>query len=169
MSESFLAIARVAGPHGLRGEVKANILTDFPERFHRTREVWLGSPPTRFLVQRARPTGRQVILKLEGIDTREQVEAWRGQLVQVPESEAVALPPGQYFWHQVIGLEVRGQDQRPLGRIREILQTGSNDVYVVQGEQGEWLLPATREVIKEIDPERGLVSVELLPGMGPQA
>lgn len=167
MEEPLLAIARVVAPHGLKGEVKADLLTDFPHRFRETTEVWVGSPPLRRRVERARVQRGQVLLKLEGVDTREQAEALRGQLVQVPESRAVRLPRGQYFWHQILGLEVRDRSAGSLGRVAEILETGANHVYVVRGERGEWLLPAIRQVVKRIDLERGEIVVELLPGMGP--
>lgn len=167
MTEPLLAIARIVAPHGVRGELKAVVLTDFPDRFSATRKVWVGTLPTPFRVQHAQLSGGQVLLKLSGIDDRDQAEQLRGQLVQVPESKAVPLPPGRYYWHQIIGLEVRDQAGELLGQVADILETGSNEVYVVRRAQGEWLLPATREVIKQIDLERGTIVVELLPGMGP--
>ncbi|MBI4494325.1 MAG: 16S rRNA processing protein RimM [Chloroflexi bacterium] len=166
--EPLLAIARILAPQGVRGEVKASLLTEFPHRFRETTEVWVGEPPTLFRVERARLSENQVVLKLSGIEDRAQAERLRGHLVQVPRSQAVSLPPGRYYWHQVIGLEVRDQAGQPLGTVQDILETGSNDVYVVRGPRGEWLLPAIREVIEQIDLDRGVLVVELLPGMGPQ-
>lgn len=167
MSEPLLAIARILGPHGVRGEVKAEVLTDFPQRFKTTRQVWLGEPPQPMGLQRARVAGRHVTLQLEGVETRDQAAALKGQLVQVPEQAAWPLPPGQYYWHQVIGLEAHATSGETLGRVAQILETGSNHVYVVHGPRGEWLLPATREVIRQVDLEQGLLMVELLPGMEP--
>lgn len=168
MEEPLLAIARVVSAHGLLGEVKAEVLTDFPERFRHTVDVWLGTPPAPYHIERARLSGRSVLLKLQGVGTRDQAESLRGALVQVPESQAVRLPRGQYFWHEIVGLTVRDRQGVPLGRVAEILETGGNHVYVVRGERGEWLLPATREVIKRIDLGKGEILVELLPGMGPE-
>lgn len=168
-TEALLAIARIVAPHGIRGEIRATLLTDFPGRFKHTTEVWLGNPPTPARVRRARLSGRQVVLQLEGVETRDQAEALRRQLVQVPESQAVSLPEGEYFWHQIIGLEVRDRIDVCLGRVAEVIETGSNHVYVIRGEHGEWLLPATREVIEKIDLDSGVIRVQLLPGMGPGA
>ena len=125
--------------------------------------------PREHAVVRARVVphtrGAQVVLTLEGIEDRDAAEALRGWLVQVPENEAWKLPKGQYYWHQIIGLEVITKDGRRLGSVADILETGANDVYVVKREDGELLLPAIKDVVKKISPERGEMIVELLPGM----
>jgi 16S rRNA processing protein RimM len=109
--------------------------------------------------------GRFVLLKLEGIDSREAAERWRNAMVVVPEDERVRLPRGHYFWQDVIGLDVRTDDGQRLGRVREILETGANDVYVVDTEPGELLVPAIKDVVQRIDvPAREMV-VRLLDGM----
>jgi len=162
--EEYLAIARVVAPHGVRGEVRCQIITDFPERFAHTRQVAIGPSHTTYRVVRSRFHRGQVILKLEGVDTVEAAERLRGQLVEVPLSEAVALPHGHYFWHQILGLVVETVQGERLGRIVDILETGSNDVYVVRRpDGGELLLPAIRQVVRRIDLERGVVVIELLP------
>jgi 16S rRNA processing protein RimM len=125
--------------------------------------------PREFAVSRARVVphtrGAQVILGLAGIEDREAADALRGWLVQVPEDEAWKLPKGQYYWHQIIGLDVVTKDGRRLGTVADILETGANDVYVVKREGGELLLPAIKDVVKKISPESGEMVVELLPGM----
>ena len=152
-------------PHGIRGELKCALLTDFPRRFASTARVHLGPRHEPFAVQRSRLQGHFVLLKLEGIETREAAERWRNALVAVPSQERVRLPRGHYFWEDVIGLEVRAEDGERLGRVREILQTGANDVYVVDTEGGELLVPAIKDVVKQIDPGRGEMVVRLLDGM----
>ncbi len=102
---------------------------------------------------------------VRGVADREAAEALRGWLVQVPEDEAWKLPKGQYYWHQIIGLAVVTRDGRRLGTVADILETGANDVYVVRREGADLLLPAIKDVVKEISPERGEMVVELLPGM----
>jgi len=166
-----VAIARVLAPHGVRGELKCAVLTDFPRRFASTARIFLsaGGPsgPVRqaFPVVRARVQGHFVLLKLEGIDTRDAADRWRNALVEVPAGERVPLPRGHYFWQDVIGLSVRTEEGEVLGRVREILETGANDVYVVDTERGELLVPAIKDVVKRIDPEQGEMVVELLEGM----
>ncbi len=161
----YLVVARIVSPQGNRGEVKATIVTDFPERFDTTSAVYVGPEYQRYEVERHRYLTDVVVLKLRGIDTIDQAEQLRGQLVQVPEDEAVSLPPGHYFWHQVLGLRVVTLDGEELGRIDDIIQTGSNDVYVVHGGKGELLLPAIKQVIKTVDLDKGIMVVELMPGL----
>jgi 16S rRNA processing protein RimM len=147
------------------------VLTDFPRRFASTARVFLsaggpsGTSRQAFTVQRARLQGHFVLLKLEGLDTRDAAERWRNALVDVPAEERVPLPRGHYFWEDIIGLTVRTEDGEELGRVREILETGANDVYVVKGSGGERLIPAIKQVVTEIAPERGEMVVSLLPGL----
>ena len=166
-----MAIARVLAPHGVRGELKCALLTDFPRRFASTARVFLsaggpsGTVRQAFPVLRSRIQGHFVLLKLEGIDSRDAADRWRNALVEVPAEERVQLPRGHYFWQDIIGLAVRTEDGEVLGRVREILETGANDVYVVDTDGGELLVPAIKDVVKRIDPEQGEMVVELLEGM----
>jgi len=161
----------VLAPHGVRGELKCAVLTDFPRRFASTARIYLktggsqGTARQEFAVQRARLQGHFVLLKLDGVDTRDAAERWRNALVEVPSEERVRLPRGHYYWHDIIGLAVRTEDGESLGRVREILETGANDVYVVDTAEGELLVPAIKDVVKRIDPEQGEMIVELLEGM----
>jgi 16S rRNA processing protein RimM len=163
-----VAVARVVGAHGLRGELVCSLLTDFPERFQRTREVLVGDLLEPRRVERHRLHADRVVLKLAGVDDRPAAEALRGALVQVPIEQAVDLPPGSYYWHEVVGLRVEDRQGRYLGTVSEVIPTGANDVYVVRSSDGspaETLLPAIKDVILEIDRESGLMRVELIPGL----
>jgi 16S rRNA processing protein RimM len=160
-----MVIARVLGPHGVRGELKCAVITDMPQRFATTRTVYLGPAHQPFRVQCARVQGQRVLLRLEGITTRDQAERWRNALVEVPRAERAALPKDTYYWQDVIGLSVVTEEGERLGAVREILRTGANDVYVVGTDTGELLLPAIKDVIRRIDLERGEMVVHLLEGM----
>ena len=164
-SSGYLAIARVGSAHGVAGEVSCQLLTDFPERFSRTKRVFLGEDHRSIDVQHTRLHRGRVLVKFDGIDNRTQAGSLVGLTLYVPESEAVRLPSGSYFWHQIIGLRVVTTDGLELGTIVDILETGSNDVYVVEGERGEVLIPSTREVVRSIDVDGGVVTVELLEGL----
>ena len=108
----------------------------------------------------------EVLLKLKGIDTREAAIAQRYVYVYVPESEAACeLPPGEYFVHQIVGLQVLTTAGEDLGTVEEVLSTGANDVYVVPGPRGEVLIPALKTVIRTIDLATGQLIVELPPGL----
>ena len=163
MAETFFAIGRILAPWGIHGEVKLEVLTDFPERLAPKAKVYLNGALVE--IERCRFQGRQAILKLASITTRNQAEALRDQLLEVPESELMPLLPDEYFEHQIIGLEVQTIDGRSLGNITEVLRTGSNDVYVARQEGKEYLIPAIADVVKEIDLEAGRMTIEPLPGL----
>lgn len=174
--DGFLLVARIIRVHGTTGELACEIVTEFPQRFRQTRSLYLraeqvpdGETPRPHTVRQARLVrrgqGQQLLLQLEGIEGREAAEVLRGYLVLVPEGEAWKLPSGRFYWHQIVGLRVVTADGRKLGTVKEILETGANDVYVVEGPSGELLLPAIKDVVKEIAPDRGEMVVELLPGM----
>ena len=83
----------------------------------------------------------------------------------MPEGEAWKLPRGRFYWHQIVGLRVVTTEGEEIGTVSEILETGANDVYVVKGSGGERLIPAIKQVVTEIAPERGEMVVSLIPGM----
>ncbi len=161
----YLVVARIVSPQGNRGEVKAEIITDFPERFASTSAVYLGPEHRRHEVEGYRMLEDAVVLKLKGVDDMDQAERLRGTLVEVPEEAAVKLPEEHYFWHQILGLQVVTIEGESIGKVDDILQTGSNDVYVVHGPRGELLIPAIKQVVKRVDLTRGTMTVELMPGL----
>jgi len=164
----YLAIAQIVAPHGLRGEVRAILLTEFPERFGSLREVCLGEEGQPVPLERYRFHRGQVVLKLGGCDTRNQAEELRKVLVQVPLDETVPLPEGTYYIYQILGLQAWTEEDEFLGEVAEVLETGANDVYVLRGgPHGEILVPALESVVLEIDLERGRMLVRLPPGLRP--
>lgn len=106
----------------------------------------------------------KTVVKLSGIDDRNQSDALRGKLLEVPEAELMALPPDTYFQHQIVGLTAITTDGRDLGAVAEVLRTGSNDVYVVKGDR-EYLIPAIGDVVKEVDIQGGRLVIEPIPGL----
>lgn len=160
-AETAVTVARVLAPQGLRGEVKVQSLTDFPERFDAGSVLWVGDRPVR--VQGSRWQGRALLLKLEGVDDRNAAESLRGQELRAPPVED--LGELTYYRDDLIGLGVVDERGQALGRLADIFSTGSNDVYVVRGARGELLLPATDDVIKNIDLERRMMLVELVEGL----
>lgn len=105
------------------------------------------------------------MVKLRGIDTPEDAAKLRGAPLQLPESEFPAPPQNTYYHFQILGLRVRTTTGEDLGVLEEILENPANDVYVVRGQKGEVLVPAIGDVIKEIDLQRGVITVEAIPGL----
>lgn len=159
-----LIIGQVASTHGYQGEVKVEPLTDFPERFRDLERVCLQFPDGResvLAVQSARLAGSRVILKFKQYESREAAAELKGALLKVKPSMAVQLPEGHYFFHQIIGLSVVTTRGEELGKITEVLHTGANDVYVTD----QALIPATKEIVRKIDLEAGIMTVEHMEGL----
>lgn len=170
--EGYLAVGKIVGIHGLRGEVKVELYTDYPERFEPGVTLWAGRSGDDDLealtVRAARPHKNLMLLLLEEVGGREDAEALRGFWLFVEESDAVALEEGAFFVHDILGLTVQTDTGSTLGVIADVLFTGANEVYVVQGKdlpQGEVLLPAIDQVIRSVDLEARTMTVHLLPGL----
>ncbi len=163
----YLAIGRVVRAHGLRGELSVTVLTGFPERFETTEWVYLGNSvdPAPYRLESFRWHQTHILLTLAGVNNRTEAEKFKGQLVQVPIEEAVVLPAGTYYLHQLIGLKVVTTTGQPLGVVVEILETGANDVYVVENQGRQLLLPAIADVVKAVDLDQAQITVELIDGL----
>ena len=123
--------------------------------------IYLGDRPAT--VERVRPgSGRARLLKVRSVDDRDRAEQLRGLEVRVARDRLPALDEGEYYEHDLIGLAVTTEDGRPLGSLEGILEIGPHDVYRVVGPDGERLLPATREVVREIDLEARRMTVRIL-------
>jgi 16S rRNA processing protein RimM len=164
-SGEWIAVGRILGAFGPRGELKVQPYSRQPQRFRTLRRVYVGEEHAPAQVLHRRPHDGHIILRLDTVRSRDAARTLHGTFLYVPEAEAVKLPEGEYFVHQIVGLEVVTEQGESLGRVAEVLSTGSNDVYVVHGPRGEVLLPATREVIREIDLDAGCLRVHLLPGL----
>lgn len=150
-SEPLFTIGKIVAPHGVRGDVRVVPLTDFPERFGVLKKAFLDSG-AEVQVTGVKYHKQFVLLKFAGLDDMNAVEPLRGKLLQVRQADLVKLPEGHYYHHQIIGLDVYEEDGGCLGRITDILETGSNDVYVTEQEgQKPILIPALKEVVRCID------------------
>jgi len=171
-----LAVGQIIGVHGVRGEVKAAILTDDPRRFDALSRVLVGpdgAEPVSYDLEGYRLHQKWILIKLKGVDDRNKAETLRGQLIQVSLEEAMPLMAGEYYEHQIIGLEVWTTDGRNLGQVVEILYSPAHEVYVVHGTDAqspkgdlrEILIPAVANVVLRIDLEAGRLVVELPEGL----
>jgi len=164
----LITIGRVAKPHGVKGEVKVVPLTDHPGRFEKLQRVFLVSPAgtqKECAVRSVRYLADAPLLLLAGYDSPEKARELNGWLVQLPEEEAISLPEGQYYWFELIGMDVESESGEKLGKIVDIFATGSNDVYVMQSGKREVYLPATKEVIRQVDRKTRRMVVRVLEGL----
>ena len=167
----FLAIGRVVGIHGVRGELKVEILTDDPHRFGLLQQVLVGledQEPVPWILEGYRLHKGHALLKLQGCDDRTAAEALRGYYIQVHFEDALPLEEDEYFEHQIVGLQVWTAAGELLGEVAEILYTGANDVYVVRGGspgRRDILIPAIEDVVLKVDLDGGRLVVELPEGL----
>jgi 16S rRNA processing protein RimM len=166
----FLVVGKVRRPHGVHGEVVAEIYTDFPERLTLKKSIYLGEKHIKLVINSLRPHNEGLLLGFEGVTTPEQAGRYRNQILSIASEEAPELSEGEYYFHELLDLEVVDETGEPLGKLTDILETGANDVYVVTDSSGhELLLPAIPEVILDVDLDANLMKIHLLPGLsGPE-
>ena len=170
-AESFVAVGKVLKPRGLVGEAFLLSLTDFPERLLDLETVRLELPDgshTWFDVDRVGTSGSRLIIKFRGVDTPEAVVRFRDSYLQVSRSAVYALPEDTFYVFEVVGLPVETADGQVLGCVAEVLSYPANDVYVVDRDGKELLLPAVEAWIR-VDREAGKVVVKDLEGLGIEA
>lgn len=161
-----LLVGRVVRPHGVRGDLLIQPLSDILDSIQPGAGVYLGGDKRPARVASLRRHGRAYLLHVDGCGDRDAAEGFRGVEMRLRFEEAAPLPEGRYYQWQVIGLRVVTEEGDPLGVVREILETGANDVYVVERDSGrDLLLPAITSVVRRIDPEAGTVVVRLMPGL----
>ena len=164
----LIAIGRIIGPHGIRGEVRLFSYAESIETFVPGSSLFLKLPDGKkgeYIIVSARPHKKAVLLKLEGIDSIDEVNVWRNAEVFLQKASLKELDEGTYYWFQIIGLKVVTVDHKFLGKISNTIRTGSNDVYVVRNQSEEVLIPAIESVIVEIDLKKGLMRVDLPEGL----
>jgi 16S rRNA processing protein RimM len=164
----LIEIGRIVRSHGLNGQVKVLSYLETPEVLRGVSELLVGRTEAEALrlPLTALQTGKDsLVLRFEGIADRDAAERLRGQSLWMPAELRHALPEGEYYWSEIIGLQVLTEEGRELGRIESVFPTGSNDVYVCRKGGREILLPAIDDVVRRIDQDQGVMVVRLLEGL----
>ncbi len=159
--KGLVTVGRVVRPQGRHGELIAEPLSDRPDRFPTLKKVLVGSggeTPREMAVERCWAHKGRFVLKLAGVDSIEAAERLRGCELQVAESELQPLPPGSYYHHQLRGLQARDRSGRPLGTVREVLETGGVCVLEVTRPGGELLIPLAEPFVVCVDLEAGTLT-----------
>jgi 16S rRNA processing protein RimM len=166
--DDLISVARIARPQGLRGEVIADLLTDFPERFARLGRVYVKRADGRFLLldlETSRPHKGRVALKFAGCDSISGAEELRDARVMVPRDQLVELPEDTYYDFDLIGCEALSVEGQKLGRVEEVQNYGAAPLLVVRGGARELLIPLVLSICVEIDIERKRVVVNPPEGL----
>lgn len=164
----YLQIGKIVNIHGVHGEVKLIPLTDDPGRFEDLEWVYVerAGSMEKHDIKGVKYVKNSVVLKLSGIESADEAEKFRGNYVLVDREHAVRLPEGSYFICDLIGMDVFDEKGRLLGKLDDVLRTGSNDVYQVKDESGkEILIPALKSVVRGISLEGRRMDVTLPKGL----
>lgn len=147
-----VCIGRITRPHGLRGQVKAWVEVDDPDTLAAIGRLELDGVPYRLLA--VQPQHKSFLLSLEGVATREEAQALTGRDIWIDPARLPALPAGEYYQFEIVGaLVYLAETARLLGEVRAIMTTLAHDIYVIQGDAGEYLVPAVDSVIVSVEPE----------------
>ena len=161
--DALVAIGRVVKPQGRRGEVVVEPFSDRPERFPGLRRAFVPAPDGKGREVRVAgcwPHKGRYVLKLEGVDSIDDAEAYRGLELRIPEEELETLPAGSYYHHQLRGLRVEDEQGRLVGTVEDILEAGGEaPVLVVRGSRGETMVPLAESFIRAVDLANGRVVV----------
>ena len=167
MADELVAVARIAKPRGLKGELAADILTDFPERFDELVDIKAVMPDstTRELkIEKHWFQSGRVVLKFAGVDSVEAAEELRNAEICIDEEDAVELDEGEYFDWDLAGCEVRMSDGSSIGIVRELMRTGATEILVVEGDK-EYLIPFAESICTEVDIENKVIVIDPPEGL----
>lgn len=166
--ENLLKVGIISSTHGIKGEVKVFPTTDDVQRFKKLKNVLLdsGKEKRNLKIQSVKFFKQFVILKFEEIDDINDVEKYKGSSLYVTRDQAVKLKKDEYFIADLIGLRVIAEEEKLEGILKDVMETGANDVYVIELSNGrELLLPAIKECVLSVDIEKGEMQIHLLEGL----
>lgn len=169
----YLQIGEITRPHGVRGELRMRIITDYPERIPKLKRVFLAEgpfdpAPRPYMIRSVRPHHEMALLTLDGVDDRDAAERLRNMAVMVSIEDAVPLGENEVYLFELIGMRVIVEDGNDIGEISDIIEAGPNDIYVVRSEQyGEYTIPDVPQFILGIDKAARCIRVRLIEGLLP--
>ncbi len=166
--EKYFEIGQIVNTSGLKGVIKVKPFTDDIAKFNDLETIYISVKKElkEFKIEQVRFSKNMVFLKLEGIDTIEEAEKYRNLYLKIKRDKDEKLDKDTYYIVDILGCKVYTDEQKELGTVDDVFETGSNDVYVVKDEAGKQvLLPAIKEVIKNIDIENKTIIVHLLEGL----
>ena len=168
MKQEYFELGQIVNHFGIKGMLKVNPFTDDISKFERLGSILVEKKGklTNMQIEEVKYSKNQVLLKLKGIDTIEEAETYRGSYIKIARSQIGKLPKDTYFIADLIGLAVYTDEGILLGNVNDIYNSGASDIYVVKDEQGKQvLLPAIKEVIKQIDMEKEKIIVHIIKGL----
>lgn len=166
--EQTLRVGVISSTHGVRGEVKVFPTTDDPKRFKKLKTVMLdtGREKLTLNIEQVKFFKNMVILKFKEFNDINEIEKYKGKDLLINRDQAVKLAPNENFIVDLIGLKVMTDEGVEFGTLKDVMETGANDVYIIDGNDGkEYLFPAIKQCILNIDLEAGVITVHILDGL----
>jgi len=167
-NNGLIEIGEITRAHGIRGEVKVISYSNQPERFQSLRSLYLSSethPGVWKRILKCQVGAKQTILLLEGLHSRDDAEQVRGSVLSIRKSELPVLPEGSYYIQDLIGFDVLTSDKGRIGTLQDVLDFPAQDVYVIQTENGEIMIPGVKEFIEKVDPSERKITIKPIDGL----
>ncbi|GGA92242.1 ribosome maturation factor RimM [Ornithinibacillus halotolerans] len=169
MNNKLFTVGKIINTHGIRGEVKVLRISDFDDRFEKGNTLYLVTDNK--IVKELTIDGHRIhkgfdLVRFEGLDNINDVEHFKGSLLKISESQLTELEENEFYYHEIIGCEVMTSDGEVIGKIKEILSPGANDVWVVQRPKGkDLLIPYIADVVTEVDVKQKQVVIVPMEGL----
>ncbi len=164
----FVIIGKITRPHGVRGTLRVEPITDDPQRFYLLSQIYIQNEKgTRNLynIKNVQTADRYILLNLQEINTRNDAESLRGCYLEIPRQECVPLPEGEHYYFELIGFSVVTNQGKVIGELLDVYSYPANDVYVVKNNEKEILIPAVDEFIDHVDYEAGIITINPIEGL----
>lgn len=162
-----ITIGKITRIRGLKGEVVCSPLTDDPQRFFLLKEVWVsGQKGSKILrIERIKQLKQKVFLKFQGVDSPEAAKPLVNSFLEIEKENLLPLPDDRHYVFDIIGLRVLTTQGKEVGVIKDVVNLPANDVYTVKNGEREYDIPATKEIVKEIDLDKRIMIIEPLEGL----
>lgn len=170
-SVDLLAVGKILRPHGIRGALVVEALSDWPERFSPGAKLLLEKAPgdyTEVTLEVGQPHGGRILMSIEGVGDRNEAEELKGLYLMVPACDAAPLGEDEYWAHDLVGMQVVEEQGGKLGDVAEVICRPAQDLLVVETEDGsEFSVPLVKEFVKDVDTTTRVITVALVEGMAP--
>lgn len=161
----YIQVGKIVNTHGIKGDVKVVPLTDDIKRFEKLKTVFIGDEKLELEIINVSYIKGNVLLRFKNYEDINDIEKFKNDEVWIDKKDKIKLPKDSFFLDDILGLEVYLTDNNHLGTIKDILQPGANDVYVVKSGKKEYLIPAIKDVIKEVDIDNKKMIIEPIEGL----
>jgi 16S rRNA processing protein RimM len=169
LADDYELIGKVVKPHGIRGELKVYAFSESPDNFKLYKRLVLQKPGVdtieTYSLVKSRAQGKLAVVQLQGVDTRNKAEALQGSEIWLDRADLPGLKPGEYYWHQFVGLHVVPDTGKVLGTISGLFTTKAHDVMVIAGAKQEYMVPVKDEIIRQVDTKAGKIIIAPPPGL----